>query len=685
MKNIFKILLVLLLALNVQSFVFAEEIINENIEILTEENTEEETITEEEIIKPKAHIFIRAGEEIVFDGEIEFENSGTKTITDSSNTTHEIAQNSVLGVLTTLDEQSSLFFVNDLSYYSAFNAFYLRCITPLNKEALCDNWQYVVNGITPWQGLDAILLSGGENLAFYFGTPHRVSLEKNSFEVDENFVAKAEKYNYLDNTWGILDTVNLGIIKDNIENPWSPIIVEEKLLNEQGQTDFVISEIGEYKIGIKEDYYFPSYNISVIAKASTGGGGGSGGGIITHNVLDIPKALAFLQSKQNSNGSLNEDLYTDWLAIAYAKTPNADLNKIKDFLLTDILDTNLLTDYERRAMALMALGINPYNGTNVNYIERIVKSFDGEQFGDKNLYNDDIFALIILPHAGYDLNDEMFTKSIAFAISKQKADGSFDGVDMTGASLVAFSKFPNVVGVSESINKMLAYLQNTQEANGGWLDAFSTSWASAGLIANSLNISSWEKNNLNPNDYLYKLQKEDGGVLEIDISENQRIWATAYAMPVAQNLSWHDILNNFSKIIPVSSSGENQNPKDNTDNISLQNSIIQNETEKNQIQEGVKETEVEQINDSNQVVLGEVLGEITKKEEQKKTGREIKTVLKAEIALANTDENNKIESSVVSEKINENQPTKEKNTEEIVLVFLILGLGIFSYFRFFKK
>ena len=60
-----------------------------------------------------------------------------------------------------------------------------------------------------------------------------------------------------------------------------------------------------------------------------------------------------------------------------------------------------VTDYERHAMALMTLGINPYNGTSVNYIQKIVDSFDGNQIGDPSLINDDVFAIFPLVKSGY--------------------------------------------------------------------------------------------------------------------------------------------------------------------------------------------------------------------------------------------------------------------------------------------
>ena len=47
-------------------------------------------------------------------------------------------------------------------------------------------------------------------------------------------------------------------------------------------------------------------------------------------------------------------------------------------------------------MALMSLGLDPYNTNGENYINKIISGFDRKQFGDASVDNDDIFALITL-------------------------------------------------------------------------------------------------------------------------------------------------------------------------------------------------------------------------------------------------------------------------------------------------
>ena len=65
-------------------------------------------------------------------------------------------------------------------------------------------------------------------------------------------------------------------------------------------------------------------------------------------------------------------------------------------------------------MALLSLGQNPYSFNGVNYIEAIINGFDGTQFGNTELVNDDIFALIPLSKVGYVESNEIISKALAY-------------------------------------------------------------------------------------------------------------------------------------------------------------------------------------------------------------------------------------------------------------------------------
>jgi hypothetical protein len=502
-------------------------------------------------IPPTENIFIRNGEAVVWQGDFDLPALGTIDIPDKTGTTHNINSNSVLAVLYSLDQVSDAFEISDLEYYSSFNAFYLKCITPKDEAEICDNWQYTVGGMTPFTGMDANILSGGESIGLYFGNPHQVTLDKTSMYAGESFTAIAQKYNYLDNTWAPLTGVTIGVTLPDPSDPWNPIVINEQVVDVDGKASVVLNDINTYIVGIKEDYYFPSYILSVIPNS----GGGGGGPTLT--TLSIPKATLFLSDKQNTDGSFIDALYTDWVAIAIGSLGSAgDImkEKISLYMKNNPITSSVVTDNERRAMALMSLGINPYSGTNVDYINKIISSYDGTQFGDNTLFNDDIFALIVLQKAGYISTDTLIIKDIEYVLSHQSPDGSWGSVDMTGAALQALRNFTDIAGVQSSISRGESYLISVQKQDGGFENSSSTSWALQALSSNP----SFSSGVARADDYLAKLQQDDGGLETLTSTIENRIWATAYAIPAALHKTWSNILQSFPK--PIVSTGGGGTP-----------------------------------------------------------------------------------------------------------------------------
>ncbi|KKR43097.1 MAG: hypothetical protein UT78_C0008G0029 [Candidatus Nomurabacteria bacterium GW2011_GWF2_40_12] len=208
----------------------------------------------------------------------------------------------------------------------------------------------------------------------------------------------------------------------------------------------------------------------------------------------------------------------------------------------------VLTDYERHAMALMALGLNPYNTNGENYIEKIISSFDGKQFGDVNEDNDDIFALIVLTNAGYTVEDKMIADDISFVLGRQRENGSWDeSVDMTGAGIQALANFSPTPGVGESLDKAKKFLKQSQKKNGGWDEnTSSTAWAIQGLNALGEELEDWKMDGNTPLDYLTTIQDVDGGIKNENL-EN-RIWQTAYVISALSGKTWNQIMQNFEKV-----------------------------------------------------------------------------------------------------------------------------------------
>lgn len=304
-------------------------------------------------------------------------------------------------------------------------------------------------------------------------------------------------------------------------------------------------------------------------------GGGSGSGSTINNLprsINVEKAVSFLSLNQKSDGSIgSSNFYSDWSAIALSAYGNNETkNKLKNYLIGagySINSNSRTTDLERRAMALMALGVNPYNGTATNFISEIFSAFDDTQIGDPNIFNDDIFALFPLLKAGYSGSDKIIEQTVKFILSKQDANGYWENTDLTAAAIQALALSLSSEGLeenlSDSVNQSLLKAKNAlriaQGQNGGFYDnIISTAWACQAITALGESASSWKNNGQSPLDFLALRQKSDGGFEEETAASDTRIWTTAYVIPAALNKTWDEILNNFPK--PIQNSQNQNNP-----------------------------------------------------------------------------------------------------------------------------
>ncbi|MEI6478881.1 MAG: hypothetical protein WCO18_01165, partial [bacterium] len=453
----------------------------------------------------------------------------------------------------------------DLTYYQAYNEFLINCIniTTETTTNACYNWQYVVDGSYPQIGIDQDILHDGDTLTLYFGQPKKLILPNDIVHTGQTFTVNAVNYDYVNNLWTPLQGVVVGATQTDPNNPWSPIVISTSTTNDLGNADFDITATGTFGFGLEADYYYPTYPFEIIDPNSTttstptdtSNNSGGGNSSQTHLIPDLEKMFSFLDAQQNSKGDFGNDLYTDWAAIAYGTTSGHtnSKNKLKEFLRTDSLDGTATTDYERRAMAMLALGSNPYSDGTENYIQKIVDSFDGNQIGNPSLFNDDIFGIITLLSSGYDPTDEIIQRPAQFIISKQSSNGEWDSVDLTGAAIQALSLVQNVPGASSSISKGLTFLKNYQANDGGFNNPASTSWAVQGMTAANLDPSSFINNGKDPFDYLASTQLSDGSIGTTTDSIDNRIWNTSYTIPAVAKDTWPLILKIVSRPIQLSS------------------------------------------------------------------------------------------------------------------------------------
>jgi len=265
---------------------------------------------------------------------------------------------------------------------------------------------------------------------------------------------------------------------------------------------------------------------------------------------DIQLSLNWLRNQQNSDGSIGSFAISSWVVMAIAASGD-DPNKwvknevsIVQYLKNNINALSTCTDYSRFILSMVAAGEDPRNINGVDLIAKLESFYDGTQFGDPTLLNDDFWAVMALISAGIYKDDPKIQNSITFIKNHQTASGgwSFDvnatygpDVDDTSAAIMALisaGESPQ----SESIVNALNYIKSTQDSTGGFnsgwgYSAETDSWAIQAIVAAGQNPTSpdWTVNGNNPVTHLLTYRNSDGSFK--DWSGSPSVWTTAYAIP----------------------------------------------------------------------------------------------------------------------------------------------------------
>lgn len=523
------------------------------------------------ILDETAHIGIRVANTLVgpFDITLPSADATTSIAATGTTTTHDISGRSVLALLSDAAASSSSFSISNLQYYDSMG-FYVKCLTvpSATSSPLCDNWRYSLDSTFPSVAADVETVSNNDTAYFFYGSPRQVVISTSTVTVGTPVTVSAKVYDPATNTYASTTGVTVGAVQFDPNNPYNPpTVFATSTVDASGVATFTLNATGTYQVGIAEDYYSPSGTLTVTdatTNSNTGSSGsnaGGGGGGFSHSNLDTARAFSFLNSHQNTDGSMGSSImYTDWAAIAYATadpTSATQKAKLHDYLVSASPTLSSVTDYERHAMALEALNINPYSSAGKDYITPIVNAFDGTQIGSTSQINDDIFALYALTHAGYTSSDTIIQKTTAYLLSQQQTDGSWsEDPEMTAAAAQALGPLYDLPGVNAKLGMAIYYLMGAIKPTGGWGNADATSWVQTAF--NSMNEAPAPSphfaqsdlvasNGYYPLDVIAKAQQPDGSVVSINTDVDSKIWSTSYALVAVSNKSWVSLLSYFSK------------------------------------------------------------------------------------------------------------------------------------------
>jgi len=413
------------------------------------------------------------------------------------------------------------------------------------ENSLTDFWLWFLNGDVAPVGIDSYLLEDGDSVLWTIGRePLKITVSNTSPQVGGTTTVTVVGFDPFDFAFEPVAS--------------STIVGVGVTTNASGTAEILATSTAPFTIFATADGFLRSSSISITPTVETPAppqeNPGQGGGSTVHIELNIPAALSYLGGEQEADGSFGLQLFTDWAAISFAAAEKSGhtvgnaLDMLRSYLTSSTPTLSNITDYERHAMALMALGINPYSGSPLDSITPIVDAFDGTQIGSPDFENDDMFALFPLLKAGYTTSDEIIQDAVAFIVSRQGANGSWVGsVDLTAAAIQALSQVKELPGVNDSLTRAESYLRVSQKSDGGFGNSFSTSWTLQAIAALGQLQTNWMQSNKTPEEYLASLQQTDGGIEEKTLDAQTRLWATEFAIPAALEQSWPSLLFSFSK------------------------------------------------------------------------------------------------------------------------------------------
>jgi len=227
---------------------------------------------------------------------------------------------------------------------------------------------------------------------------------------------------------------------------------------------------------------------------------------------DTTSAVSYLKTKTISA----------WSAMALAAVgETADVSSLKNVSSANGID------YAAPVLALTAQGKDPRSYPNTDYIAKLQSFYDGTQFGNAGVLNDDIFALLALRSAGIAGADSISAGISTYLLNKQNADGGWplstsgsSDTNTTAAAIMALVA-NGTAKTDLSITKAVSYLKSAQNSDGGFTydptsswgttsDASSDAWVIAAATALGEDAHSWTKDGKSPFDHLLSLQNSSG-------------------------------------------------------------------------------------------------------------------------------------------------------------------------------
>jgi prenyltransferase beta subunit len=306
---------------------------------------------------------------------------------------------------------------------------------------------------------------------------------------------------------------------------------------------------------------------------------------------NLERTVTYLQKVQNEDGGYggepgaksNPD-FSAWVAVALAATginPRDQTtapqhyvggHSVYSYLTEHTSELTWTTDFERELLVVDAAGASPYEFGGVNLVRRILErqlpdgSFPHEAGSTEPGMNDTIFAILALSPIQEPVVQHAIQEAAKWIEAEQDCDHGWPAaahrivatcpeggvglpgepeseVDMTGAAIEALNAAGRQQAASDVEQTAFAYLEQAQDANGGFpeepgnpeANVASTAWVVQAMWSAQINPETWLTHSglatEEPLGYLASMQQEDGHIRWEASTEENGVWMTAYVTP----------------------------------------------------------------------------------------------------------------------------------------------------------
>lgn len=475
------------------------------------------------------------------------------TVADDAGTEHEISGAQAICVAQYLEDIGMIDAV--FGYYDGIGL-YLSSLTNRDETNYTNDsvnyseyWSYFVNYVSPSVGMDAFELTDGDSVVIAFGPYTTAALRIRTSDTEilsgEPIVARVQMA--ANDTGTKFTPVSGATVMFNDTTVTTDAYGKASYKPTDNETSVEIVASSEDALTSATE------TITIVERNKTTK-------ILMDEQLATMADLGVQKIKDSIDPAdglvLGSQSISEWSAIALAAHGTAADRLTQAVLAYEPTAADGTNELARHILALVAIGEDPYDTNDIDYVARLKKTKSGNQFGNRVFVNDDIFAGLALLAVGESGN----SADVRLALRAAKAGLNQDGGVAFGVSaaesdvdttafffqfVTAADNAGNTVPITAARRSALAFLRAEQNLDGGYgySHGETSNSATTAVVMQAFNSTglplALEINNLrSPNNFLKTIQKDNGQFSYNEIfSSNYDLLNTAYAVIALNGVS----------------------------------------------------------------------------------------------------------------------------------------------------